>query len=428
MSLAKIALPLVLPSLLLLPAAPARAEEGVSLRQCYDWAKERSENLKIRREDVLQSEARGRAALGGAHPELSWELTDTWQDPHGVKELERKGFSGFVEKNQIESNFALKQPLFSGLREFSAYKGAKRERARNALLLDRASQELYEKTADAFYAVVGHETDRDNTDTALTLAQDRVKELSSFRRLGKARDSELFTSQARAAALKAELQQIQARIVTAREELSFLTGQNLNAAPLTDDIPNPPAFDTLDNALALARERTDLKAQREDVAAQKLRVRYQKGYYWPTADVTGNYYTQRAAFMDEIDWDVVLSLKVPFYQGGSVSARVREAQSAYRQAQLRLEEMERDAAYNVRSVHGQLAAAVEETRSLEEAADAAQKSYDALRDEYKLGLVTNLDVLQALDFLQEQKTARDAARLRAKRLFIQLNVAVEKAL
>src|SRR5687767_4628543 len=78
---------------------------SVTLLQCYDWAKERSENLKIRREDIAQSDARARAALGGALPRLDWELTDTWQDPSGVDELEKKGFSGFVEKEQVESKF-----------------------------------------------------------------------------------------------------------------------------------------------------------------------------------------------------------------------------------------------------------------------------------------------------------------------------------
>jgi outer membrane protein len=144
--------------------------------------------------------------------------------------------------------------------------------------------------------------------------------------------------------------------------------------------------------------------------------------------VTGNYYTKRPTFMDEINWDLALSLKMPLYQGGAVTAKVREAESAWRQARLTLEEMERDVAYNVRRLHGELSAAVEETRSLEEAAQAAQKSYDALRQEYKLGLVTNLDVLQALDQLQTQQSARDEARLKAKRLSLELNVAMEKPL
>ena len=182
----------------------------------------------------------------------------------------------------------------------------------------------------------------------------------------------------------------------------------------------------MEEVLSRLKDRSDLRAQKEDVAAKKWRIRYQKGFYWPTADLAGQYYTQRSTFLQDVDWDVVLSVQVPLFQGGTVSAAVREAQAAYRQSVLVLEEMERRAAHAVRRTHGELSAAVRETQALDEAARAAQKSYDALLEEYRLGLVTNLDVLQALDLLQAQKNAREAARLKAKRLFIQLNVAVEK--
>ena len=108
-----------------------------------------------------------------------------------------------------------------------------------------------------------------------------------------------------------------------------------------------------------------------------------------------------------------------------MSAKVREAVSAYRQAALTLKALERNVTHLIRKIHGELLGAIQETRSLEEAAQAAQESYDALREEYKLGLATNLEVLQALDLLQSQQSARDAARLKAKRLFIQLKVAAE---
>jgi len=39
-----------------------------------------------------------------------------------------------------------------------------------------------------------------------------------------------------------------------------------------------------------------------------------------------------------------------------------------------------------------------------------------------LGLVTNLDVLQALDLLQAQKNDLNAARVKAKRLYVELGV------
>lgn len=407
------------------PTPEAGTAASVTLRQSFEWARGRSEDLRIRKETIRQSELRGRAALGGIYPDVSWEFTDTWQEPAGVKALERQGFAGFVEKEQVESKFSLKQPIFSGMREFSVWSGAKRESTRNTLRLERASRELFLRTAESFYNVLGYETDWQSADTALKLAEDRVKELRSFMRLGKARDSEVFTAQARAAALKAELERLQGRIASARQELSFLTGQDLSSQPLTDDIPNPPTVIPLEEALSKAQNRTDLRAQREEVELQRLRIRYEKGFFWPTADITGNYYTQRPTFMDDIDWDVVFSVKAPLFQGGAVKARVREAVSAREQSLLTLQEMERDVSFSIRRLHADLTAAVREVQSQEEATQAAQKSYDALIKEYRLGLVTNLDVLQALDFLQSQRSTHNATLINAKRLYLQLSVATE---
>src|SRR5258706_16417582 len=93
-------------------ATPPQPPAGVTLRQCYAWAVAQSENLKIRQEDINQSSARSRSALGGAFPYLDWQFTDTWQDPKGVDTLDRQGFGGFVAKEQVDSKLSLKQPLF----------------------------------------------------------------------------------------------------------------------------------------------------------------------------------------------------------------------------------------------------------------------------------------------------------------------------
>lgn len=409
-------------------AAPALASaEGstVTLTQCYQWALQRSEDLKSREEDIEQARLRARGAMAGVYPSLAWEFVDIWQDPGGVNKLNAQGFGGFVQREQPEGRFALRQTIFSGFKEFSALAGFKKEGERDTLRLQRARREVFLRTAASFYNVLGRETEAANTTEGLDLAQDRVKELRGFRKLGKARESELFTAQAHAAALRAALRQSQAQIASAREELSFLTGQDLTRRPLGDDLAEAAAPPPVENALAQAQDRADVRAMRADAEAADRRIKYEKGAYLPSLDLLGKYYTRRATFLSAIDWDVTLSLSVPLFQGGRVNAAVDRAKSAKRQSELMLSELQRQIAYEVRRLHGDLTASVEEAQAQEESAQAAQKSYDALREEYKLGLVTNLDVLQALDLLLSQRGARDAARLDVKRLFIQLGVATE---
>lgn len=419
---------LFLGALLPLRAADLSSATPVTLTQCYEWAKGQNEDLRIRQETIQQSQAKAQSALGDAFPRIAWKLEETWNDPSGVDELEAQGFSGFVEKRQTQSRFTAEQPLFSGLREFSAYSGFKKESKRDALRYERAAFELYNQIAETFYMVLGAETELKNTQAALNLAEDRVKELNGFLRLGKARQSELYTAKAYAAGWRANIDQIQSIIESSRHELSFLTGRDLTNTPLVDQLASDLRLVSLDDALARSKERTDLRAQHEEVDALKLRIRYEKGHFWPSADVTGNYYTERSTFLDKIDWDVILSVDFPLFQGGKVSASVKEARSQYRQSVLNLQRTERRIDSSVRKTYAELLAAVGAKKSLEDAVNAAEQSYESLRKEYRLGLVTNLDVLQAMDFLQTQKTKLDVARVRSKVLFIKLNVEMERML
>jgi outer membrane protein len=424
-----IPLAVLLPALWAGPALAAPEEpvlSTVTLRQCYDWALVRSEDLKIRQEDINQSHERARAAMAGALPRADFELTNINQDPAGVNTLNAQGFGGFINKTETDSDFALRQTLFSGLKEWSALKGFRRQEARDAWRLKRAERELYERTATAYYSVVGLELERANTASSLEAAEDRVKELRHFLKLGKARESELFTALAHSASLKASLRQTEARLIEPRDELSYLTGKDLSHAPLIDELADRPETGTLEDAINLARERSDVKAQREDAAGLENRVTYEKGSFWPTLDLLGRYYTSRATFLKVIDWDVTLSLDVPIFQGGRVVANTKVAQAAYRQSLLMLEELERQAFHAVSRLHGELVSAIDELSAQDEAALAAEKSYDALKEEYRLGLVTNLDVLQALDLVQTQRAARNAALMQAKRLYISLGVATER--
>lgn len=117
---------------------------------------------------------------------------------------------------------------------------------------------------------------------------------------------------------------------------------------------------------------------------------------------------------------------MPIFAGGRTTADVDRALSGLRQSRLRLELLDRTIAYQVSRLHGEYAASLEEARAQEESARAAQKSYDALREEYSLGLVTNLDVLQALDLLLSQRRERDAARLEVRRRLVRLGTATEE--
>lgn len=390
-------------------------DKEVSLHQCYLAARETSEPLKRQREEIFQAQARARAALGGAFPKLSWAWRGTRQEEIG------DSFGGLLESTQVESRLALQQPLFNGLKEFSAWSGFQKQEARDQWRLQQAEQDLYAQVANAFFDVRSLEKALANSQTTLALAQDRVADLQSFIRLGKSRDGELFSAESEVAALKAAAVRLRGQIQVARELLSFLVGKDMAAPPLLDDVEAEDA--SLDRFLARAQNRPDLEAQRQEVLGQTLRVRYEKGSYWPSLDLLGNYYTQRPSFYAPIDWDVSLFFGVPLYQGGTVAAQVREARSQLEQAKQTLSYLERNVQSEVRKAYLAWSSSREELGPLQDAYAAAQKSYEAQKRDYRLGLVTNLDVLTALNFMQATKRAWDNAGVEAQRRYVALRIA-----
>jgi outer membrane protein len=62
--------------------------------------------------------------------------------------------------------------------------------------------------------------------------------------------------------------------------------------------------------------------------------------------------------------------------------------------------------------------------ALDQATTAARRSFDAQSREYRLGLVTNLDVLQALSAYQQNQRALDRARFTLKLDYARLQAAV----
>lgn len=418
---------LTMSALMLAGGGWARAEDAVvTLSQCHAWALQNSETRRVSREDILQSEARARAALGGLLPTVQWTWDRTWQDTKGLPVFnDPSGFSNsFALKRQDVSKFTVDQALFGGFREFSARAGFLKERDRDALRLDQQSLDIFQSVVASFYGVRASETLRDNVAEAMALAQKRTRELQSRYRLGKARESEIFSAESQVSALRAQWIHLGGQTRWARENLSYVTGRNVLADGLVDDeaLTDRPA--PLEEFTARLDRRPDIQAQQKDVEGRRLRVRYEKARYWPTLNFNGNYYTDRPAFYDAINWDAKLSLAAPIYQGGEVGARTAEAVSQLRQSEDELARLRRWAQTDVAQRHALWVAALDEVGAYREGFEAADKSFRRHEEEYRLGLVTNLDVLQAINDRLAMKKAWDDARLNARRAYWDLRAAV----
>jgi len=84
---------------------------------------------------------------------------------------------------------------------------------------------------------------------------------------------------------------------------------------------------------------------------------------------------------------------------------------------------QRLAEQEVRSLYQSVVLDRSQLAALETAVEATRKNYEAQQRDYRYGLVTNLDVLQALTVYQENERALDRARYTAKLNYVRLQAA-----
>lgn len=100
---------------------------------------------------------------------------------------------------------------------------------------------------------------------------------------------------------------------------------------------------------------------------------------------------------------VMARMTVPFYQGGEVAARVRQAKEVQFQVQRQVEQARLDVRAQVVSSYGLLTAARAQIESAKAAVEANRIALNGVREEARVGQRTTLDVLNAeQEFLGSQ--------------------------
>ncbi len=394
---------------------PGVAAEALTLDDYFAQALIRSEVVATQSELIVQAEERYRQAKAALYPTLSGVASYTWQDKGATDTTANPA-------RQPYARLAATQPLFRGFREFATVR-------QNQALVDaqgddyrQARVQLFRDVAQNFYDVLTIERDLNNYDEQIRQNLQREKELQDRVGIGRSRVGEVLTVQTTVGTLRAQVEQQQALLGAAREAFAFLSG--LPASTLlrdTEVLPTNPG--TLDQYLARLELRPDVKAARQRLTAAQENVTVARGAHLPSLDLIANRYFERTGSLENVEWDVQLALTVPLFSGGSLQSRVREAASQSTQAELTVSQARRLAEQEIRSLYQSVLLDRPQLDALERATDAARKNYQAQQRDYRFGLVTNLDVLQALTTYQENQRALNRARYSAKLNWLRLQAA-----
>jgi len=405
----------------LLLALPVRAADTLTLTQSIEAALAHSESVGLAAEAVRRAEAGYTELRAAVLPRLGVKATERIQDTRGVPTGSN---STFTRRERPEASLYARQTVFAGFRELAALKAQDAFAEARAEDLAVARWRLREDVARVFYTVVERDLEIQSLDALIALSRDRAVELRKRLAIGRSRESELIFTEAQIAALDARLVAARGQRAMGLEILRSLTGRDVVA--VVDDTPAAEAPGAVDPWLSALPDRPDLRAARHEAAAQRHWAASVRRVRWPSVTAEGNYYLKRTGFNEPINWDVLLTLDAPLFTGGALTGAARAAESDGRAAELRLSRVRREAEREVRERHRNLLTLLDQAAVLSRAAELADENHRVQARDYRLGLVTNLDVLSAMNSAQESRHALAVARTEAKIASLLLTLAAGK--
>lgn len=366
------------------------ASKGYSyqLDACFERALARSEQLALADEALTQARERRGQAKAAYWPTLSLQATHLKQEP-----IDSPLARNIAPDEQTTARAKLSQNLFRGFRDRATQTQRSHEEASAEAARQGSIEQLYLDVARAFYDVLTYRSQISDLEREREVLKRRRDELAGLKRLGRARDNDLLSVEVSTASLDAEKALTSGRLRIAEDQLQFLSGVE---GPLEDAEALPAALPPLSKWLAQVQLRPELKQAQESLLASDAGLRAVQSEYWPTIDLDGNYYAQRPGIYQDSNWDILLSVNLPLFNGGLTKRRFNEVASQQRSRALDLQRLTRQATLDIGAAHRLVEAEFDQLKKLQRAQDLAHDNYEAMRADNRLGLVTNLELLQVL--------------------------------
>ncbi len=388
---------------------------GLTLEKFIEYAKNNNEIVKIQLRKIRQYEEKIVQAQGGILPAVSFSYQTYFRDTA----------NNTISGQGTDSRIIVSQPLYYGSRKRETINISKSEKRIRELQLKNTLRKLESDVATAFYQIAQAESDSKNTNETITMMINRKNEINERVRLGKSRESELYVLDSQIAVLRANLQKLQGEYDKAVETLAFLTNLSTSVIKISDVEFEPKYVDSVEQYISTINTRTDVVEVQEAIDAQLRRVRVAKASFSPTLDLNSYWYTARSGSLSNVSWDLYLLFGIPIYQGGILKSRVDEEVAKLEELNELYNMVLRSVKTEVRQPHTSLVSSISQVESFKDAYIKAKKSYDLQLKDYQLGLVNNLDVIQATFTLLDVKTNLDRSILRAKQNKVLLDIAVK---
>jgi len=411
-------------------AQNARNPHALDLQTCFQLTAIRDDSLKISMEDIEIARAQLSQSIAALWP--TFTATNQQQFLHyrnpsiaGFSILGNSTISG--NRNYTsQSNVNMSYTIFNGGQNWNAVGASSAAVAAKRQTLARDYQTIYQDVAQAFYNVLQFEGDMTIQADLIDALKARVDDLKDRVNLGRSRPSELLQAQTDLANSKVTYESQRGSLNAAKETVAFYIG--IPAANLElKETQKFPSAAQLESYLQRSGTRPDVLSQLESLRQAERNLSVAQGQLWPTITANGNFLASQDPTSNDIDATMTLEASMPIFDGGLIIGQIHQNKELVRQSRLNVEQLQRTADQDTRTAYVNFDASIAQVVVLREAAMLAAKNFEAQVDDYRRGVVSNLDVLTALQDYQTARVQLHNANMQARLDLINLHVAAGMA-
>lgn len=377
-----------------LQAQDTLAVNLLTLDEAYAMALGNHEAVGIAAEDINQRRADLNKAFSRILPNLTVEGSYT-------RYSEAKQSGAFVTQPESGTNAEVRitQPLYSGGKEWATQRQAKLLIERSREGLEGVNENVMLDTARAYYGVLKGQKDVEIKRAALKRAIERRTVASARFRVGEVTKSAVLRAEAEVAGAEAELTKSINGLENTRQVLLRLTGAPADVV-VGDPQAHGPVQETADELVTKSLEaRSDYRQSLLEEKAASEGITVARAGFKPSLKLEGLYTWRdqdpQTTFFQEDSTSGTVRLTYPIFEGGLRKAELNEAHSKLRQAELRRLGLRRNIEVNVREAVNNLKAIEALIESFRRQLSFAEEDYAMVFEQFKFGVATTLDVIDA---------------------------------
>ena len=381
---------------------------GATLEDFFTAALNYSPALQIAEENLNIGSARKRQANGRLLPQVNANAS--------LSDNRRSALNEFQTFDGERYSLQLTQVLFNWQAFAARNQAYLIEDQLEAEYFGRLSSLLAE-VSEKYFSVLQAEDALDSIQSELDAVTNQLDQIQSLFDRQLAQITDLYQAQASLAAVESDRLQLQSELALREEALRSITGIGIGDLYRLDELVEiTPVTEDIDYWVQQARANNHLIQAREyafDAAVERISER--RGAYMPRVSVIVQRQDSNVGFdnMPQIRTDntyLGVDVTIPLYAGGTNRAAVSEAFSQRNIAESELRQVRLETNEHVRSAFLQVQSSSLRTEAARKLAESTALSATAMQQGYELGVVTSVDVLNALR--DQYRAERDLQRTR----------------